>query len=560
MEKGINDKLAQEILDAKDAYIEASKTTRQKWTDFYKHYMGNIDSTKNPYLANIFIPKTHEAVELMTAYLVGPNQSISVSPEGPEDNEKATIVRQWLDFVWRKTVKARDSVVAFIKQAILFGNGIIKIGYEVKNGSVVPFLEVVNLPDVYFDYYKRNIQESTWVIFRIIKSKEVIGKDERYDKKWRKQVISENVQQDEENSNFSSEDKTVTTESPDKPVEFYEAYSLDRVVTIAPTSMGWQVLRDIENEFAYQDGEKFIPCVKVRFKTNPLPNRAYDIGMVEPTEKLQLALNDMFNEVFDNVSLINNKMVITRRGAKINPQDLVSRPGGKISCDNIETDIKWLEVGDIKASAMDIIQMLDNEFQQASGVVNLLKGISESDTATEAQIGQRNAQTLLDMVDENIKDAMSEVGQMLLCVMLKHIDEIQSIKVIDNSDKMVFVTIDPSNLNGKYDIRVSADRSNSDSKAVKRKQLIDFINILKSDPVTVQKYPDALEKAYKEWLKEYGVGDVEYFFQQSAQMGMPQMMGQPQTTGGLPATDQGMTPEAIQQGASMSPEQGIPQY
>jgi hypothetical protein len=534
-EEIIKETQAEEILAQRKYFLDSSRGIRDKWTESWEMYNSKLDDSKNPYLANLFIPKIHEAVELLAAFLVGPNQSINIEAEGKGDAKKEPLVQKWLDFMWRKTIKMRPKLVTFVKQGLIFGNGIMKVGWDEVNKK--PFVETISMPDVYFDYYTADIQESM-VIHRIIKDTKDVQNDKKYNRRDREgfvrnRVIStSDMLQDEESTRFDAYDKTINTQNPKATTEILEAWTQDQVITIAPTSLGYKTIREAPNPFKYKNGDTFIPFVKLRLKNNPLPNRAYDMGAVEPTIKLQKAFNDMMNEVFDNVSLVNNKMWKKRRGSGVNPMDLVSRPGGIVEVNDIN-DLEGLEVSDIKASGIKMLEILDNEFQQASMVVNLLKGVPGAEFATEAAIGQQNVQTMMSMIDLNIKDALSELGQMVLEISLKHQKGMKSIRVLDDDQKTVFVEVELKNIDGLYDIKVIPDRSAITSKIVVQKQLLDFLKIVSADEMVAMRYPQLRIRVYRKWLEEAGFGDVDSYFEEQPQQGAMPF----QNTGGRPGNN-----------------------
>lgn len=553
------------ILSEVDDYQTASQSKRNKWVECYKHYMSHLDSSKNPFLSNMFIPKSHEAVELLAAFLAGSNQTIDAEPEGYKDTNKAIVIQRWLDFGWRKIIRARDKIITWIKQALVFSNGIMQLWWdEDKN---FPDMDVANISDMYFDFYTANIQESYSVIRRFVKNIEDIKLDDSFNR-WRKEVIcvNENLE-DEETTQFNAYDggqkKNPSTQETQK-VEYYERYCKDedRIEVIAPTRDGYKVLRKLNFKdagFTYRDGTKFYPFVKVRVKKSPLSNRAYDIGALEPTIKLQKAYNDMCNELFDNVSLINNKMWVRRSGSGIKPTHLVRRPGGVIVAKDINKDIKELETTDIKQSGLEMLKLLDDEFQQASMVVNILKAVPGADTATEASLGQQNVMTLLDMVDENIKDSMSEIGQMLVEMLLSHSLGKQTIKIFDNEKLYGFLEFDVKEVDGKYDIRISADREAPGGKVVRRKQMLDLLAILSKDQILQQQYPGLRMKIIKRWLRDGGESDVDYFFEEENQN---EMGGNPESIINLlpkgigsvkvPSRNEGLTENNIVKSANTS--------
>ena len=303
----------------------------------------------------------------------------------------------------------------------------------------------------------------------------------------------------------------------------------------------------MENKYEDSDGKKYKPFVKLRFKTNPLPNRAYDTGAIEPTIHLQKAFNDLLNELFDNVALTNETMWQVRRGAAVNPMDLIARPGGIVEVDDINADIAPLIAGDIRNSGVEMLRMIDAEFQQASMVTNLLKGVPDAKFATEAAINQSNAQTLMDMIDQNIKDALSELGQMILNINLQYGKGVRSFRVMDNDKQAVFAEVDLKDISGKYDIKISSDRANATSKAVIQKQLLDMIMIVAKDAMTLQKYPDLLTKLYKKWLQDSAVGNVDYYFEET----QTQMGGE--TSGMPPNMPPNQPPASPMQGMFNSP-------
>lgn len=537
----------QKIISLKEYYKQSSQKVRQKWTDFWKMYISWIDETQSPFLSNLFIPKTNAAIELLVAFLAGKNQTISASPEGKDDVNKALMVEKLLDFQWRKEINGRIKVSQWIKQAAIFGNGIIKCGWDAD--AKKPFLNVVNLPDVFMDYYTANIQE-TPVFHRIIKMKDDVVADERYDKAIAKRLIEAGAEKEEqEETKFSAYDNTSLStggNAKTEKVELWEYWPADnkRIITLGLTDKGWEKLRDEENEYKDDDGNYFKPFVKIHCKKNPLPNRAYDFGIVEAVEKIQKAFNDCVNEYFDNVTLINNATWIKRRGATITG-DLNRRTGGIVEVDDINQDIRADRPPEITGSMINMIKLLDNEFQQGSMIVNLLKAVPNNTTATEAALGQQNVQTLLDHISDNIEDGMSELGNMLVWLNLKYQTKIKTI--LEKENEMVFLEIETDKIRGKYDIRVTADRQNAESRAVQQKQMLDLLALVGKSPMMAQKYPDLPEKIIKRWLEKTGMGDVDWFFEQSAPA--PMMPGMPMAGGApgmpTPSRAEGLTPPNI---------------
>lgn len=528
-----------EIMNARERYGKDRQNKEREWTESFKMYMSWLDTTLNPFLSNLFIPKTHEAVELLSAFLIGNNQSISATPEnGSSSPQKSQVAARWLDWMWRKVLKARIKILIWIKQAIVFGNGVMKVGYDADEKR--PWMEVRPIEDVYFDYWQQGIQDSEYIIDEIRRTKEDVMSDEKYDllDSEGNPIRSGVIEGGTEGPGFQTEalfntyDGSIKSAQCAGKVLVLEVWckSENKLKTLLPTSLGWRIARDRDNPNFYNrpEGKQyFAPFVKLRFKPSPVPNRAYDMGGVYPTIKIQRAFNDLMNEYFDAVVLINAPMWVKRRGARINPAELVRRPGGVITVSDINKDLKTEVVGDVKQSIIEMLNRLDHEFEQASMVVNLLKGIQGSGTATESALAQQNIQTLLDMIDENLIDALSELGQMVLAISQENSEGLQSIKLFETDNEIGMLEFDPKDIDGQLDLVIRPDRDKHAPLAIQQKQLLDFTGIIKSDPMMIFKYPGIMEKIYKRWLENSGVADVDYFFQKEATGLPPGMFDKP---------------------------------
>lgn len=528
------------IVSKRQQYEKDRKGKEREWVESFKMYMSFVDKALNPFLSNLFIPKTHEAVELLSAFLIGTNQNISASPEnGSGDTMKSRVAGKYLDFLWRKVIKARLKILVWIKQGIVFGNGIMKVGWD--NGEKKPWMNVRPIEDVYFDYFEADIQESELIIDEIRRDRAEVMADEKYDLKDKDgKLIRESVIVGGEEFNsaatamFSTFDGSMNRAECRGKVLVMEVWCKkdgekpQKLKTLLPTALGWRVARRTDNPFRYRgkegnDGEQFRPFSKLRFKTSALPNRAYDMSAVFPTVHIQKAFNDLFRQYFDSVQLINNPMWKKRRGARINPMELVRRPGGVITMGDINKDLAADVVGDVKQSMIEMLNRLDREFQEASMVVNLVKGISQSATATGDALAQQNVQTLLDMINENIVDALSEVGQMVLAIALSNTDGVQSLLLYENEKEVAMLDFDPANIDGQHDIIVRPDRSDNVSKAGQNAALVKTYPLIVNDGALIMKYPSLKEKMLKRILENDGVGDPDYFFSEEGAEPQPQM-------------------------------------
>lgn len=515
----------EEIMEARKRYGQDRQSKEREWTESFKMYMSWLDTTLNPFLSNLFIPKTHEAVELLASFLIGNNQSITASPEnGSSTPEKARVASRWLDWMWRKQLGARIRILIWIKQGIVFGNGIMKTGYD--SDAKKPWIEVRPIEAVFFDYWLSDLQDSEYIIDEIPRNKEEVMADEKYDLKdsdgnlIRELVIEGGTSGPGFNTEalFNTYDGSLKSPECNGKVLCLEVWCTkdNRLKTLVPTSLGWRKARDVENPHYYmRSNEKvpFAPYVKLRFKPSPIPNRAYDMGAIYPTVKIQRAFNDLINEYFDSVVLINAPMWVKRRGARINPAELVRRPGGVITVSDIARDLRQEQVGDVKQSIIEMLNRLDQEFQKASMIATLLQQFSN--TATGDSLEQVPLQAMRDVLDQNIVDALSELGQMVFAIAKENTEELQTIVYFETESEIGMLDFKPKDIDGDIDLIIQPDRDTHVPQAFQQKAMLDFITILHGDPIINAKYPTLLEKVYRRWLEDRGISDVEDFFDMS---------------------------------------------
>lgn len=528
-----------EMMACRKRYENDRKGKEREWTESFKMYMSFVDKVLNPFLSNMFIPKTHEAVELLAAFLIGSNQTVSATAEnGASDTVKARVAGRYLDFLWRKVLKARIKTLVWIKQTIIFGNAIMKLGWDPQENK--PWMSVCAIEDVYFDYFEADIQDSEYIFHEIRKDPEDVKSDPKYDLTdsqgvlIREQVICGGSPfQNAASALFSTFDGSLQRSENTGKVLIVEAWCKgedgkpQKLKTLLPTQNGWRIARDADNPNRYKTddgkpGEYFRPFVKSRMKVTPLTNRAYDISAIYPTIHIQKAFNDLMRQYFDSVQLVNAPMWKKRRGARINPSELVRRPGGVITMGDINKDLAPETIGDVKQSMIEMLNRLDREFQAASMISSLL--LQFSDTATGDSLEQQPLQTLRDMINQNIVDALSEVGQMALTITLANKEGRASVVMYENEKETATLDFEIKAIDGFHDVRIVPDRNDMTSKLGQNKVMVDFTKLVATDQQTRAQYPSLMQKIYKRFLENGGVGDVDYFFSEENPQGAPDAM------------------------------------
>jgi hypothetical protein len=115
-------------------------------------------------------------------------------------------------------------------------------------------------------------------------------------------------------------------------------------------------------------------------------HKVYPSSMVEMTQDLQTAANDIANQRNDNVQLVLNKRYHIRRSANIDIHALKrSVPGGSVMMDDPMTDVQIVNTPDVTASAYEEQDRLNVDFDDIAG--NFSQGTVQSNRMMNETVG-----------------------------------------------------------------------------------------------------------------------------------------------------------------------------
>ena len=132
--------------------------------------------------------------------------------------------------------------------------------------------------------------------------------------------------------------------------------------------------------------------------TNIEAHKCYPSSLVEMTQDLQTAANDIANQRSDNVQLVLNKRYHIRRSSNIDINALKrSVPGGSVMMDDPMTDVHIVNTPDVTASSYEEQDRLNVDFDDiagnfSQGTVQTNRMMNETVGGMEMLSGQANAQ------------------------------------------------------------------------------------------------------------------------------------------------------------------------
>jgi len=127
-------------------------------------------------------------------------------------------------------------------------------------------------------------------------------------------------------------------------------------------------------------------------------HKCYPSSLIELTQDLQTAANDIANQRTDNVQLVLNKRYHIRRSSNIDIHALKrSVPGGSVMMDDPMTDVQVVNTPDITASAYEEQDRLNVDFDDlagnfSQGTVQTNRLMNETVGGMEMLSGQANSQ------------------------------------------------------------------------------------------------------------------------------------------------------------------------
>lgn len=482
----------------KKRYEQSSQTERSVIKEIYKVYEGKMDeNTSTPYDTKETVPKLRTEISYIKPFIFSGEPEIEIEPVGEEDKEMSMVYEKMVNYRIQQSIpNAYEKIEAWVHQAVTFGTSLIKVvwNFETKkevgeNGEEFetpvtdePDLEVPNILDAYYNSLMTEVDGQKSMIFRSVLTIDVVRENPIYNYQAEDGELNVdklkgkgNLKSDTYNSSSMQDSQLLTNQHG--VVEIWDRIAGDRIQTIAEGEKTL-VLRDVENPYG------MINTVKFLFEPNTIPNTFDGLGVGHNTLGLGKMHYKMFNQILTNVKMTNNPMFLFTKGSRIDKKQTVSRPGGGIE---VTTDggplsnyIQPLLFPDIKSGASELLNLITDEHQRASGANDLLQGSASNDTLGQDEIAQANTSNRFELIVRRFKHALAEVGGMILKM------EIQNLQSPDAPILRIF----PQDIRGriyeaiindrgqtKYNIKVKGDTNIAKNKNLQSKRLVDLFDL-----------------------------------------------------------------------------------
>lgn len=563
------DKAVEKVVERLEIAEKRQRSDFKRFDRYYKLFRNYIPKGKWAWRSKVFVPYVYSTVITILSKMVANSPVINFVAREDGDDKKAKLNSQLFSYQWEK-VKGFLKLVDWVLVALLFGKGIIKVywRYEKKRMKTREFsfgglrkkivektvilfdgpdFEVLDPLDTFIDPQAKTVQEAAWIIHRTYPTIEELKGTLDADGEPLYDLPSD---EEIENSSVDPYDSQGTTNWKQSRARTTGAFTNAKDDTVSRPELleHWTdnecfyvlnrkfEIRRTDNQFWHSEK----PFIELTDTPNPFD--FFKMGVVEPIEQVQHALNDLVNQRLDNINIILNRMWKVGKNADVDEHELVSRPGGIIHANDI-TQVEAVVTPDVTQSSYAEETNLKADIQQATGVSDLYaKGVG-GDTVVNRTAG--GARLIVEESNVRIKfrmkfldAALSDLGHMWHALNEQFIDSDLVIRIIGPKGHE-YVKMTPQDVIGDFDvIPVSGSTEPINKEAQTAQYLNWFQQIVQTFPIWGTAVKIDWNQVLRKLSEKMGVSELDSVFPDSA----PEVAGNPQAIGSLPAVQPGQMP------------------
>lgn len=491
----------------KARYDAAQSHQEQMFSRFKKFYQimyaqFNTDNMA-PWRSKVYLPMlASKGWDIITKFLaLKPGFEVNVRDDTMEDDDdiKERAEKQQkkllMDYDNPNLEKPiREKLIDVLYDSVVTGTGVAKVPYvskkmeqrahpildeetgevdltqDIVKENITGFNDLipVNIFNFYISPAATSMQNAQWVIIREFKTVDELKKarDENFipytnlDELQGAQATADQMSQYNAARNpvLGKQEKVEADDTIDY-IEIFECYDKanNKICTFAGQGSGkgkgkgeyWVEIRNQENPYWHG---KF-PLVT--FYTKKRPYEFWGESIFESTERIQSAVNDIFNHYMDNWNLSVNGMVMMEETSYVS--DYIIEPGGELFYKNTEPkQFKYPEPNPQQLS--EIMKVLERSFEEAT-ISQYAAGTPQSSTdktqgtATGIIRLQEAANEKIGFMKANFQQALKEVGQMWLSNNQQFMDE-PVVTDITRGNSVEKLVITPADMQGVSELRI----------------------------------------------------------------------------------------------------------
>jgi len=223
-------------------------------------------------------------------------------------------------------------------------------------------------------------------------------------------------------------------------------------------------------------------------------------GLLEKVEKLGLMIDGLYNNVVDNMNLVNNRPVYINTAAGMKKQQVVFGPGKVWTGRTSPRDaVMVVDVPDISQSVWLLIRLLTGHYKEYTGVTDpvLAQSSSGEQTATEFAGLLASAATRNALHERTIEESfLKPLFRMWVIFNQQYLTDAFYLRM-DKGAEYDFLRVKPEDLQGLFDVEFEGS-TKQQSAAVLAAQIMQLLQINMTMPVPVNDIPKLVTRLQKD--------------------------------------------------------------
>jgi hypothetical protein len=419
-EKDVLTHVVEDLNAARDARDTQSREA--EWEEHHRKYMCELEIGRIPWRSRVYDPEPFAALETVlpriTNPILGAPEVFGVKPTEQGDVAKARKSEILLNYqAERMNLYEKGGEIA--KEGFVYGTGIGMVPWRKEYEPRInyfpvlddfghpiidpltgqpqmkpekqfvkvfddPDLERVDIKDMYVDPNATSFRDARFVVHRTTRTRDYLKKKEAEGVYHNIDLIPKadasgdyNRREDIRRTHRKDPEQPEAISLHDESLDlinihsYYGQYDIDDdgyleecIIVLANESV---VIRVDYNPFP----GGFKPFI--RYTPIPIPGSFYGMSLFKPIDGITDALNDRTNQIGDANNLTINPMYKVNRFADIDPDQLVSSPGGVVEMNQM-TDLEVLDSPSLPGEAFAEIGRLENKIQKALGTYDYAAG------------------------------------------------------------------------------------------------------------------------------------------------------------------------------------------
>tara|TARA_R100001129_G_scaffold24878_1_gene16168 strand:- start:483 stop:2231 length:1749 start_codon:yes stop_codon:yes gene_type:complete len=448
--------------------------------DFFKPF--NLPKYKSRVVAN----SIHSTIETIYSVVTDRNPKTDIMPKREDQVEQAKIAQEAVESEMDKNKFSR-AVASMKKDGLIYGNGFVKIHYDVGLGSVK-----YTTPDpytVFIDPLATTLQDASCVVFATPKYVDDVKKDYPNGKYVKSEGELNEYKSFIKHSDRYAESKDYKTElreeSPayksDKADDMYkggqvllkEAWYWNDDTLMLCTWAGKVLLQEEVAPYT------FIPLVS--FKNYMDSHTIWGKGEPEIIETLAVGTSILLSQGLDNIIYQGNPAIVMSKAMAKHPGNRpTDKPGQIFYTNGPHESINRLPAGDISTSTLPLAQNLMSIGDQVSGVHDITQGRNPSGVTAGraiAQLQEASQQIIRTKEREVGQDAVIDLYKYTLSILKNNYEKVIEVRKFTEGTGLEFRVVNPFELDDDMDYKYIPGSSMPESRASRFDQAMELVQL-----------------------------------------------------------------------------------